>query len=145
MDPLQFLVPFGWLEVVGPALPIAILALAVANLATRHLAHRAHVKQAAENDSVDQYFPHVFTTVGLVLLSFLFVLVRPVGGTILSLVAITLLVVDLFEYEARNVEARNDMTIEKPKSALLTSVLVVGYAVYYVLVVTGATFWHALW
>ncbi len=131
MDPLQFLVPLGWLTVVGPMLPFAILVMAVANLATRHLAHRRHVEQGKDGDSVEQYTPHAFTNIGLILLSFLFALDAPTGGVILSVLVVTMLIADLFEFEARNVEARNDMTIEAPKSAIVASALVVFYAGYY--------------
>ncbi|GAB6879001.1 hypothetical protein JCM17823_12750 [Halorubrum gandharaense] len=141
MDPLQFLVPLDWIEVVGPILPFAILVMALANLATRHLAHKQHVEQAEAGDSVDQFTPHVFTNVGLLLLSLLFTLDSPTGGVILSLLVVTMLVADLFEFEARNVEARNDMTVELPKSALVSSGLVVLYAVYYALFFVVADFW----
>ncbi|MFC6614962.1 hypothetical protein ACFQAS_08380 [Halopenitus salinus] len=144
MDPLQFLVPLGWLSVVGPAIPFAILTLAVANVATRHRAHTKHVEQAADSDSVDQYLPHVFTNFGLVLVSFLFTLINPTGGAIISVIAVTILVADLFEHEARNVEARNEMEIEKPKSTIAASSLVLIYAIYYVLHALNATFWSGL-
>lgn len=144
MDPLQFLVPLGWIEVVGPVLPFAILVLALANLATRHLAHSRHVTQAESSDSVDQFLPHVFTNVGLVLLSSLFTLYHPTGGVLLTTFAITVLLADIFEFEARNLEARNDMTIERPKSAMVASSLVLLYAVYYVLTAVNATFWSVL-
>ncbi len=133
MDPLQFLIPLDWLTVVGPVLPFAILVMAVANLATRHLAHRRHVEQGADGDSVEQYTPHAFTNIGLILLSFLFALDAPTGGVVLSVLVVTMLIADLFEFEARNVEARNDMTIEAPKSAIVASALVVFYAGYYAL------------
>ena len=144
MDPLQFLVPLGWLEVVGPMLPFAILVLALANLVTRHLAHSSHVEQAESADSLDQYLPHIITNVGLVLVCLLFTLVQPTGGAILSTIAVTMFIADLFEFEARNLEARNDMKIERPKSSLLASSIVVLYAFYYVLTVLGATFWGSL-
>lgn len=144
MDPLQFLVPFDWLDVIGPVLPLAILVLALANVGTRLLAHREHRDQAEDADELDRYAPHTFTTVGLVFLSFLLIFHRPTGGTLLSLVAVTLLVADFFEFEARNVEARNDMVIERPKSAMAASVLVLIYAVYYSLVTLNLTFWQVL-
>lgn len=133
MDPLQFLVPLDWLNAVGPVLPFAILVMAVANLATRHVEYKRHVEQGADGDSVEQYTPHAFTNIGLILLTFLFAVHAPTGGTILAILAVTLLVADLFEFEARNVEARNDMTIEAPKSAILASALFVLYAAYYAL------------
>ena len=133
MDPLQFLVPLGWLNAVGPVLPFAILVMAMANLATRHVEYRRHVEQGADDDSVEQYTPHAVTNIGLLFLTFLFAVHAPTGGTILAILAVTMLLADLFEFEARNVEARNDMTIETPKSAILASALVVLYAAYYAL------------
>jgi len=142
MDPLQFLVPLGWLAAVGPALPYAILVMAIANLATRHVEYKRHVEQGADGDSVEQYTPHAFTNVGLLLLSLLFAVTAPVGGTILSIVVITMVIADLFEFEARNVEARNDMPIEAPKSAIVTSLLVVMYAAYYALFFLVSDLWN---
>ena len=144
MDPLQFLVPLGWLAAVGPALPYAILVMAVANLATRHLEYRQHVEQAADRDSVDQYTPHAFTNVGLLLLSLLFTVSAPVSGTILSIVVITMVIADLFEFEARNVEARNDIRIEAPKSAIAASLLVLLYAGYYALFFLVSDVWNQI-
>ena len=142
MDPLQFLVPLGWLSAVGPVLPYAILVMAVANLVTRHVAHKQHVEQGANADSVEPYTPHAFTNIGLLLLSFLFLLTAPVSGTILSIIVITMLVADLFEFEARNVEARNDMPIEAPKSSIGASLLVLVYASYYALFFLVSGFWN---
>ncbi|MDZ5811969.1 hypothetical protein U4E84_11510 [Halorubrum sp. AD140] len=142
MDPLQFLVPLGWLSAVGPVLPYALLVMGVANLATRHLAHRRHVEQGADGDSVEPYTPHAFTNIGLVLLSFLFVLEAPVSGVILSVLVITMLIADLFELEARNVEARNDMPIEAPKSSIVASLLVMVFVGYYSLFFLVSGIWN---
>ncbi len=141
MDPLQFLVPLDWLSVVGPILPFAILTMAIANLATRHVAHKRHVQQGESGDSVESYGPHVFTNVGLLLLSALFAVDAPTGGTVLSMLVVTMLLADLFELESRNVEARNDMTIEAPKSAIVSSGLVLLYAAYYALFFLVADIW----
>jgi hypothetical protein len=141
MDPLQFLVPLGWLSAVGPVLPYAILVMAVANLATRHIAYRSHVEQGTDGDAVEPYTPHAFTNIGLLLLCFLFVLDAPVSGVILSVLVITMLVADLFELEARNVEARNDMPIEAPKSSIAASLLVLVFASYYALWFLVAGIW----
>lgn len=141
MDPLQFLIPLGWMEAVGPVLPFAILVMAIANVVTRHLAHDHHVEQGRNADSVEQFTPHAFTNVGLVLLCFLFTIHAPTGGTILSMFAVTMFIADLFEFEARNVEARNDMTIEAPKSAIVASGFVLLYAAYYALWFLVAPLW----
>ena len=142
MDPLQFLVPLGWLAAAGPALPYAIFVMTIANLATRHLAHRRHVDQGEEADSVEAYTPHVFTNVGLVLLSFVFILVAPVRGTILSILVLAMFIADFFELEARNVEARNDMPIEAPKSSIAASLFVLVFASYYALWFLVAGLWN---
>lgn len=144
MDPLQFLVPLGWLAAVGPVLPYAILVMAVANLATRHLEYKRHVDQGADGDSVEQYTPHAFTNVGLLLLSLLFAVAAPVSGVILSIVVITMVIADLFEFEARNVEARNDISIEAPKSSIVASLLVLVYAAYYALFFLVADLWNQI-
>ncbi len=144
MDPLQFLIPLDWLAVVGPILPFAILVMAFANLATRHLAHRRHIEQGTDGDQVEQYTPHAFTNIGLIVLSFLFALDAPTGGTVLAILVVTMLMADLFEFEARNVEARNDMTIEAPKSAIVASALVTFYAAYYALFFLVAPLWGAV-
>jgi len=144
MSLLQFLVPLGWMEVVGPVLPFAILALALANVLTRHLAYTQHVDQAQDSDAVDQYFPHTFTNVGLLLVCLLFTLHNITGGAILSVIVLTMVIADLFEFEARNVEARNGMTVERPKSAIATSALVLVWTAYYVLVAANLPFWDAV-
>lgn len=141
MDPLQFLVPLGWLSEVGPMLPYAILVMSVANLATRHIAHRRHVEQGNSGDSVEPYTPHAFTNIGLLLLTFLFVLDAPISGVILAVIVITMLIADLFELEARNVEARNDMQIEAPKSSIAASVVLMVFVAYYSLFFLVSGIW----
>ncbi|XVH30747.1 DUF7313 family protein [Haloferacaceae archaeon DSL9] len=134
MDPLQFLVPLGWIEALGDILPIAILVLAVANVLTRYLAHRANVRQAEAGDkdeNVARYLPHTVTNFGLVVLALLFVVQRPVSGMIMGIPIAALFIADFFEFEARCVEARNGMPIEQPKSSIVVSSVVLIYAAYY--------------
>ena len=134
MYALQFLVPLGWIETVGPMLPIAILTLAVGNIVTRLLSHRTHkqqVEQTGDDDGLNRYPPHVFTTTGLVILGLLFTVYRPTSGMILMLPVIGVFITDFFEYESRAVEARNDMTFERPKAGIAISLLVFVYAAYY--------------
>ena len=73
----------------------------------------------------------MFTTTGLVILGMLFTLYKPIGGMILMIPVIGLFITDFFEFESREVEARNDMEFERPKAALGVSVLVLIYAAYY--------------
>ena len=134
MYALQFLVPLGWIETIGPLLPVAILTLVVVNLITRLLSHRKHKQQvAADSEELDRYPPHVFTTTGVVVLGLLFTIYRPTSGMILMVPVIGLFITDFFEYESREVEARNDMTFEQPKAGIAVSLLVLVYAAYYAL------------
>ena len=132
MHALQFLVPLGWIETVGPLLPIAILTLAVGNIITRLLSHRKHKQQVEDGEEgLDRYPPHVFTTTGLVILGLLFTVHRPTSGMILMLPLIGLFITDFFEFESREVEARNDLEFERPKAGIAISMLVLVYAAYY--------------
>ena len=133
MSPLQFLVPLGWIETIGPMLPIAILTLAVGNVITRLLSHRAQ-RQQVENagaEELSRYPPHVFSTTGLVILGLLFTIYRPTSGMILMVPVIGVFITDFFEFESREVEARNEMTFERPKAGIAVSLLVLVYAAYY--------------
>lgn len=133
MDPLQFLVPLGWVDSIGEFLPIAILVVAIGNMLTRFLAHRVHRSQAEEGDdsAIEPYLPHVVSNFALVFLVFAFMLYRPVSGAIMTLPVVAAFIADLFEFESRKVEARNRMSIEWPKSSIVASLFVVLYAGYY--------------
>ena len=134
MDPLQFLVPLDWIEAVGPIIPVAILVVVLVNLGTRFMSYRAHARQAEAGDddeAVARYLPHTITNIALLLLGFLFILYRPVSGMIMTIPIVGLFIVDFFELEARQVEARNDFAIELPKAAIFTSSIVLIYALYY--------------
>jgi hypothetical protein len=130
MEPLQFLVPVDALVAVEGILPYVALALVLANMVTRLLGHRSHVEQAESEGEVSRYLPHTATTSALLLASFAFMVVAPHGGMVLSVLVVGTVLADFFEFESRKVEARNDMTIERPKSALTGSLLVLLYAGY---------------
>lgn len=130
MTPLEFLVQIKALESVAWVLPYVVLVLVLANLLTRQLAHRNH-KRAAENDEeIDHYTPHVGVSMLLLLASFLFMVFHPHGGMVLSVLVVGMVISDVFEVEARQVEARNDMAIEAPKSAIVASVVVLLYVLF---------------
>ncbi|MFB6126358.1 MAG: hypothetical protein ABEJ79_03545 [Halolamina sp.] len=146
MQPLQFLVPVGALDAVERLLPFVIFGLVVANMVTRALAHRSHERQAqnADDGDLSRYLPHTLSTAALVVASFLFTVVEPHGGIVLSVLVLGAFVSDFFEFEARQVEARNDMTIERPKASLTVSVLVLLYAGYQALFFLIAPLWNAV-
>ncbi|WP_224447433.1 DUF7313 family protein [Haloprofundus salilacus] len=142
MLPLQFIVPLDVLDAIAPALPAVILVLVLANMATRFLGHRAHERQARDDDAeLSRYTPHTLTSGALVVASFLFLVVEPHGGMVMSVLVVGMFVTDFFEFEARQVEARNKMTLERPKGGLAASVLVLLYAAFQSLFFLIADIW----
>lgn len=132
MTPLEFLVPIGALESVAWALPYAILALVLTTFLTRHQAHKRH-KQAADDEgaeALERFTSHVVVSVLLIVACFLFMVVHPHGGMVISVLVLGMVVSDFFEFEARIVEARNDMALEAPKSAIVASLVALLYALY---------------
>lgn len=131
MTPLQFAVPVGALESVSWALPYVILALVLVNFLTRHRAHTTHRRAADEGaEALDRYTPHVAISAVLVLVCFLYTVVEPHSGMVISVLVIGTVVTDFFEFEARLVEARNNMDIERPKAAIVASFVALLYALY---------------
>lgn len=131
MSPLQFAVPVGAIESVSGELPYVILALVLISLVTRHLAHSRH-KRAADDgaEAIGRYLPHVVVSALLVLAALLYMVVVPHSGMVISVLVVGTVLADFFEFEARLVEARNDMAIEAPKSAIAASVVALLYAGY---------------
>lgn len=149
MQPLQFLVPLDGLDAVEPVLKYVIVVLVLINMVTRLLAHRSHVKQVEDDDgddeSLSRYFPHSVTNLLLLFASFVFLLIDPHPGTVLSVLVIGLFLTDFFEYESRRVEARSkSLALERPKAALGASVLVLMYAAYESLFFLIADYWNAI-
>lgn len=133
-------------SVVGPYAEYVVLVLVLANLLTRKLAHDAHVRQAREGgaDAIARSPAHVATTALLVLASFYYLTLHHHAGIVLSTLVLGTFFTDFFELEARKVEARNDIPIERPKSALLASTLVVLYAAYISLFFVVEPLWNAI-
>jgi len=131
MTPLEFLVPLGALESVAGVLPYVILVLVVGSFLTRHRAHQSHKRAAEEGaEAVERYTPHTALSILLVLASFLYMVVRPHGGMVISVLVVGMVIADFFEFEARLVEARNDMELEAPKSAIAASFVALLYAAF---------------
>jgi hypothetical protein len=133
MDPLQFLVPLGWIETIGPIIPIGILVLVVANIGTRILENRRQAYQAENDEPLTRHPLNTITTMGIVTLGLLFVLYRPISGMIMMIAIFGLFVADVFEFEGRRVEADNGLEFEWPKATLGATGLTLIYAMYYAL------------
>ena len=134
MQPLQFLVPIDALEGVAPILPVVLVGLVLLNFLTRAIQHRKHHTQADSGDGdaeISRWLPHTATTLGLVLVSFLFMIVEPHGGMVMSALALSVFVSDFFEYEARRVEARSkSKELGRPTTAIGSAVFALLYASY---------------
>jgi len=123
---------FGALDTLHNFIEPVLLALVLANMVTRFLAHNRHVAQYEDGgaDAISRFIPHELTNVLLMLASFYYVTVNHHGGVILSMFVAGLLVTDLFEFESRKVEARRDLALDRPKGALslwVLSLLYLGY------------------
>jgi hypothetical protein len=113
------------------AIEAVVLALVLANFVTRKVAHDRHVRQAEEGaEAVSRFLPHELTNVLLVLGSFYYMTVAHHAGMVLSVLAVGLFLTDFFEFESRKVEARREIPLERPKGAIVASLLVLSYAGY---------------
>ena len=145
MQPLQFLVPLDILEAIGPILPFVVLAFAVANIGTRLLQHSRHRDQADDDGTPTRWLPHTLTTLGLVFASFLFMIVEPHGGMVMSVLALSVFVSDFFEFESRQVEARSkSKEIERPTAAIGASVFALLYAGFQSFFFVVEPLWNAI-
>lgn len=143
MQPLQFVVPIGALDALAPYIAHVVLALVLVNMLTRIRAHSVLHQQVEDGaDELSQYLPHTVSTVVLVLASFAFLIIEPHGGMVMSVLVIGLFLTDFFEFESRQVEARNDMTFERPKGAVAASLLALLYAGYQSLFVFIEPLWN---
>jgi len=108
-----------------------LFALVVVNFVTRRAAYSRHVRQAEEGpEAVARWPVHELSNVVLVVGSFYYMTLAHHGGMILSTLVVGLFITDFFEFEARKVEARRDIELDRPKGAVFASVLVLLYAGY---------------
>lgn len=108
-----------------------LFALVVVNFVTRRTAYRRHVSQAEEGaEAVARWPVHELSNGVLLLGSFYYMTLAHHPGLILSTLVVGLFITDFFEFEARKVEARRDIDLDRPKGAVFASVLVLLYAGY---------------
>jgi len=134
MQPLQFLVPLDALDALEPVIPFVVFGLVVLNILTRFIQHRRHLSQAESGDddgSVARWLPHTATNLALVLASFVFLVIEPHGGMVMSILALSVFISDFFEYESRRVEASSkSKVLERPTAAIGASAFALLYAGY---------------
>jgi hypothetical protein len=132
-------------DLLAPVIEWVVLALVVANLVTRAIAHRTHVRQAREGaEAISRHPAHQAVTVLLVVASFYFATVDYNGGMVLSTLVLGMVITDFFEFEARKVEARTNEEIGRPKGSLAASLLVAAYAGYLSLFFLIEPLWQAV-
>ena len=132
-------------DLLAPVIEWVVLALVVANLVTRAIAHHTHVRQAREGaEAISRHPAHQAVTVLLVVASFYFATVDYNGGMVLSTLVLGMVITDFFEFEARKVEARTNEEIGRPKGSLAASLLVAAYAGYLSLFFLIEPLWQAV-
>lgn len=121
-------------ETVGGALIIeyVLLVLIIANFGTRILAHQQHTSQYADggSEAISRHPAHVATNVLLVVTSFFYTTIAHHGGMVMSVLVLGAVITDFFEFESRKVEARRDLSLERPKGSIVAASLVLMYAGY---------------
>jgi len=123
---------FGPLDVfLAPVIEYVVLGLVVVNLLTRLQAHRLHVRQAASGaETLTRYPLHEASNAVLVLATLYFLTIQPHPGMVLSVIVIGMLIADFFEFEGRQLELRQNWSLDQPKGAMFVSVLALLYASY---------------
>jgi len=122
-----------------------LLILAVVNIGTRAFQHRKHVTQAEDGaEELTRHPVHVASNVLLVLASFYYVSLNQHSGIVASTLIVGLFLTDFFEFEARKVEARRGIELERPKGAIAASALVLMYVAYITLFFIVAPVWNSV-
>jgi len=118
---------------------VLLLGLVVANMGARALAHRAQVDRVAEareageddpDEAIARHPAHIATNLVLVLVAFYYLTLAPHAGLVTSIIIIGVVLTDIFEFESRKVEARRDLSLDRPKAAVAGSVLALVYVAY---------------
>lgn len=125
---------------------LVLLVLVLANMGARAWAHRRHVSQVErardadgtatddedlEPDEALSRSPlHLATNLLLVLGALYYVTLAHHAGMVLSVLVIGVVLTDVFEFESRKVEARRELPLDRPKAAVLGSVLALVYLGY---------------
>jgi membrane protein CcdC involved in cytochrome C biogenesis len=110
---------------------VILLGLVVANMAARGIAHRRHVAQAEDGpEAISRHPAHLATNVLMMVAAFYYLTLHHHAGLVASVLVIGIVLTDVFEFESRKVEARREIEVERPKAAILASVLALVYVGY---------------
>lgn len=137
---------FGPIDsLLGSVMEWILLILVLANLGTRAIANRTHRRQAEISaDAISRHNVHQALNVLLVLGAFYYATVHYHAGMVTSVLVLGMVIADFFEFEARKVEARQEMPIERPKGALFVSLLLAAYVAYLTLFFVVEPVWNVI-
>lgn len=123
-----------------------LLGLVLVNGATRLLAHRRNVGQYRDGgeEAVSRFLPHVVANVLLVLGAFYYATISYVAGVLVSVLVLGIVLADVFEFEARLVEARKDVPLDRPKGALAAWSVAAFYVAYRALFFVVEPLWDSV-
>lgn len=126
--------PLGALDsVIGATATIEyiLLVLVVVNMITRIVEHINHRREASDGaESLSRHPFHVGSNVALVLASFYYTTLHQHAGIVATSLILGVFITDFFEFEARNVELRREVSLETPKGAIAASILALLYVGY---------------
>lgn len=145
MEPFVSL--FGPIDaILAPYIVHVLLALVVVNMVGRALEFRQHKRQAESGDWTDltRHPLRVGTNVLLVVGSFYYLSVHQHGGMVFAILFLGVFISDLFEFEARQVEVRREVELERPKGAIAASVLALLYIAFQSLFFVVAPIWNTI-
>ncbi len=122
-----------------------LLVLVLANFLTRRQAYGRYRSQAEDGaDAISRWPVHELSNLVLFVGSLYYMTLSHHPGLILSTLVAGLFVTDFFEFEARTVEARRDVPLDRPKGAIFASVLVLLYAGYQTIFVFLEPLWTSV-
>jgi hypothetical protein len=132
--------------IAAPLIAYLLLGLLLANMVGRILEHNRHQSQAESGDwqQLTRHPLRVATSFLLVVGSFYYLTIAPHGGMVFSVLVLGVFITDLFEFESRQVEVRNDRALDKPKGAIAASFLALLYILYQTLFFVIAPVWNAV-
>lgn len=135
---------FGPLDTtVGPYMEYVILAFAVLTLLTRRYEFKTLESQVEDGDErLDRSLVHSITMGTFVLAAFYYTTLHHHSGVVLSTLVVGTYLADFFEFEARNVEAREGYDLDAPKGALLIAITTLLYAAYISLFFLIEPYWN---
>ena len=141
MDPSVTL--FGPVDTyLAPVIGYVMLVLIAVNVVARGIEFDRIAAQAEQGAAAMSRHPlRVGTNFLLVVGAFYYLTVERHAGLIIALLVVTLFVTDFFEFEARKVEARQGLEIDRPWSAIGASSVALLYIAYQALFFLVKPYW----